>query len=123
LALEVLTHGSHQHGDEHHETLNSLNTLNNLNNSHSGHTDHANHLKTLPATSEVVLDLVPDAKPEHAGHSGEDCICDEICCLSSINIGIADGENSSLSDNQYSESLSDFYLSISIDLLLPPPTR
>jgi hypothetical protein len=99
LALEVLTHDSHQHTDpqmSQHEM-------------HSGH--------------DMSDAQSPASKVSNMGHGAEDCVCDDICCVSSVDFGLTVSDNhppfvgSDLIPN------SNFYSSVSLDLFVPPPNR
>tara|TARA_B110000858_G_scaffold193768_1_gene246935 strand:- start:36193 stop:36423 length:231 start_codon:yes stop_codon:yes gene_type:complete len=56
-------------------------------------------------------------------HGSDDCVCEDICCFSSIDFGLTVSNDhlpliaSALAANP------NFYRSISLDLFLPPPTR
>ena len=52
----------------------------------------------------------------------DECICDEICCIGSIGFGAPLAAGVSPIINSPNERLFDHYQSISLDLLLPPPT-
>lgn len=97
LALEVLTHDSHQHAAPPMEP----------------HEMHAMHEMSEPQTP---------ADTAGGAHGGEDCICDDICCFSSIDFGLAlNGAHVPL-DGDGLVTNPNFYRSISLDLFLPPPT-
>lgn len=74
----------------------------------AGAESHSNH-------SEV-------EEPRHS-HEGEDCVCDDLCCLSTVSLFDSSIDSKiTLADNQLVKP-AQFYQSISLDLLLPPPTR
>lgn len=98
LALEILTHEGHQHPASAVE-----------------HDAHAMHSVSADAMESVTM---PTAE-----HGGEDCICDEICCVSSIGFGLSADEPPQPPTGDSSDLNPNFYNSVSIDLLLPPPTR
>lgn len=98
LALEILTHEGHQHAAPAVE-----------------HDPHAMHTVSVDATESQAM---PTAE-----HGGEDCICDEICCVSSIGFGLSADEARQPPAADSSDLNPNFYNSVSIDLLLPPPTR
>lgn len=99
LALEILTHDAHQHAEIQVGEPNAHAT--------HGMADEGGHNQAAEA----------------ATHGGDDCICDDICCLSSIDLGLGviDDHPPSQGENQFAPS--NFYSSISLDLFLPPPTR
>ncbi|MEX0963522.1 MAG: hypothetical protein WDZ52_05710 [Pseudohongiellaceae bacterium] len=98
LALEILTHDGHQHAEPHK----------------AQHAMHAMH-----DMSEAQTDLPALDNLEHA----EDCICDDICCVSSIGFGLSVNGDQFLPFVENRIASSNFYRSIAIDILLPPPTR
>ena len=99
LALELLTHDSHQHADP----------------QLSQHEMHSAHgMSDVPKSVSDMEDL---------GHGGEDCVCDDICCFSSIDFGLTVSDNHPPFVGTDLISNPNFYRSISLDLFLPPPTR
>ncbi|MDD9958519.1 MAG: hypothetical protein OXU66_06210 [Gammaproteobacteria bacterium] len=106
FALEILTHEAHQHtgpavtADLHVDL--EMNMLNH---------------------DSMDASLIPESSlDDHVSHGDDDCICDEICCLSSVDFGMQVlTDTSSPGDIGKPVDLS-LYISISLDLLLPPPT-
>jgi len=99
LALEIITHDGHQHGAE----------------SSAVEMHHA----TVPGAMPDMF-KTSSAMPA-MDHSDEDCICDEICCVSSILIASGGSEaiHPSMADSDLDRD--DFYQSIALNLLLHPP--
>lgn len=97
LALEVLTHDSHQHASVQAEQ----------------HTLHGMH---------AVSDYSQQAEFAGSAHDTEDCICDDICCVSTIDFGLALNGHQLPLDGGGLVINPNFYRSISLDLFLPPPT-
>lgn len=99
LALEIITHDGHQHGAE------------------------SSAVETLDASSHTEMDasLAMSAMPT-IEHGSEDCVCDDICCGSSIAFVSSD---SAVIYPRIAESdldRDDLYQSIALSLLLHPPT-
>lgn len=99
LALEILTHDSHQHNAAQVD-------------------QHAMHDMHTMAVADA-----PKAAASSSDPASESCICDDICCLSSIDFGLAANDEPISFDDGGLVFNSDFYSSISLDLFLPPPTR
>ena len=93
LALESLSHNTHQYADSHEM--------------HSMHDSSAGMELRAPSLSQ---------------ESSEDCVCDAVCCPSSIDFGFETSEEQYPGDDSNSLVKLTFYQSISLDLLLPPPT-
>jgi uncharacterized protein involved in copper resistance len=51
----------------------------------------------------------------------EDCLCDELCCLSSFDLGSFSLPPHTPRHDENAALLSDLYQSIALDLVLPPP--
>jgi hypothetical protein len=98
LALEILTHDGHQHAAPHSSEM-------------AGHALHGMSEMELSSTMS-----------KDSAHGSDDCVCDDICCLSSIGFGLAATDAQSVSDAKSQVINPNFYLSISLDLFLPPPT-
>ena len=96
LALEILTHDSHQHADA----------------QIAQHEMHEMH-EMMDENSAVQM----------FDHGSDECICDDICCVSSIDFGRSINADQLPPVARGSIANPNFYRSISIDLLLPPPTR
>lgn len=94
LALEVLIHENHQHGEV--QALSEMEAMDH---------DHGNH-----------------QIPEDLNQAEENCLCDDICCVSSAENSAFpySSDDLTLEDNQH--KLRNLYQSIKLDLLLPPPT-
>ncbi len=103
FALEILTHDAHQHSE-----IAGM---------------HAGHDMTIAAMGMMEQEGDELAHYEPANHSGEDCICDEICCLNTVDFGTLLLENNPIPDEPGQSVSASNYQSISLDLLLPPPTR
>jgi len=95
LALEILTHDAHQHGGA-------------ISQQHEMHDVHGMDSEMSHASEAV--------------HGSDDCICDDICCVSSIDFGLGNGEHEPPAANAGLSLAPNFYRSIAIELLLPPPT-
>ena len=104
LALEIVTHDGHGH--EQTESMIDMPVID----MHSAHeavlsSDHVNSDKTS------------------FGHVDDDCICDEICCVSSVDFG-SGLKAGSFPDNAFAyQRPSNHYASVSLDLVLQPPTH
>mgnify|MGYP000079352192 CR=1 FL=1 len=97
LALEVLIHDSHQHAAVEADQQ-------------GVHGMHGS------------ADVVEPAEAADGAHDAEDCLCDDICCLSSIDFGLALNGHDLPLDGDSPVTNPNFYRSISLDLFLPPPT-
>ncbi len=51
----------------------------------------------------------------------EDCLCDELCCLSSFDLGSFTLSSPAPQHDENAAPFSDLYQSIALDLVLPPP--
>lgn len=103
FALEVITHDGH------------------------GHSESVAELEMSEMDSHVNHEI--DSQFNHTGHdqatvgqADDDCICDEICCVSSTDFGSAVTAGQHPDFNSTYQKLSDLYASVSLDLLLQPPT-
>ena len=94
LALESLSHSAHQAAD-----------------SHEVHSMHVMSVELEPSAASMSLD------------ASDECICDLVCCPSSIDFGFITPEEQHSGDVSNSFARLALYQSISLDLLLPPPTR
>ncbi|MED5530555.1 MAG: hypothetical protein VYA99_09390 [Pseudomonadota bacterium] len=103
LALEILTHDSHQHLE--------------VANAHDGHEMRSSEMEMQLYTSGQ------NTSYHQYQHDEEGCVCDEICCLSSVDIGTYSLENQRISKEPDHSAVSCHYRSIIPDLFLPPPTR
>jgi len=98
LALEVMVHDAHIHG------------------------------ALLSVDENPMLDVLHDRNIASSSTDifessvGEDCICDEICCLGTIDVTLPDVEKTPPFSVEKSTFRKNYYQSISLDLLLPPPT-
>ena len=106
LAGDAASHDDHDHGE--------------VASSHGSISAHAG-----AASLEL---LHQAAQAENAGdhpvqaHDGEDCFCDDICCASSIGFSMTgSAENLPVSDNRSALRVN-LYQSVSLDLLLQPPS-
>ena len=103
LALEILTHDSHQHSE--------------VANAHDGH--------EMPS-SEMEIERYANGQNtsyDQYQHDEEDCVCDEICCSSSVDISAYLLNNQCVLEGSDKSVLPCHYRSIILDLFLPPPTR
>ena len=100
MALEFITHDGHQHAASSGYE------------SHSMESHDASHAaSTMDSTNPAM-------------QQGEkDCLCDDICCVSSVGFGAISSHSQSPANHSASPRLTDYYQSIALDLLLPPPTR
>ena len=101
FALEILTHGSHQHDTAEmgqHE-MHSQSAMAEMG-------QHGEH-----STGSAGLEL-----------SLDDCLCDDICCVSSVGFGLGVNDDSTPLLDRSLVGNPNFYRSVSLDLLLPPPT-
>ena len=103
LALEILTHDSHQH-------LAVANA-------------HGGHEMPSPETEIERSANVQNASYDQYQHDEKDCVCDEICCLSSVDISAYLRNNQSILEGSHKSVLPCHYRSIILNLSLPPPTR
>ena len=103
LALEILTHDSHQHLA--------------VANAHDGH--------EMPSPETEIEQHAngQNASYDQYQHDEEDCVCDEICCLSSVDISAYLLNNQSILEESHKSVLPCHYQSIILNLSLPPPTR
>jgi len=106
LAGDAASHDDHDHGD--------------VASSHGSISAHAE------AVTLAVLHKA--AQAENAGdhavhaHDGEDCFCDDVCCASSIGFSMTgSADNLLVSDNKLALRVN-LYQSVSLDLLLQPPS-
>ena len=106
LAVGAASHDDHDHG----EVAGSHGSI-------SGHDGAV----TLPVLHQV-------AQAENAGefsvqaHGGEDCYCDDVCCASSIGFSmVTTADRLPVSDNNAALRVN-LYQSVSLDLLLQPPS-
>tara|TARA_B110000444_G_scaffold255400_1_gene289712 strand:+ start:820 stop:1119 length:300 start_codon:yes stop_codon:yes gene_type:complete len=99
LALEVLTHASHQHAD-------------------TALSQHEMHSADGMSDVQMQVSSVDGMK-----HGSGDCVCDDICCLSSIDLGLVVNDDPLPLVASVLAINPNFYRSISLDLFLPPPTR
>lgn len=100
--------------------------------SHDDH-DHgevaSGHVSISAHAGAVSLALLHQAaQAENAGdhpvqaHAGEDCFCDDVCCASSIGFSMTgSADNLPVSGNKSALRVN-LYQSVSLDLLLQPPS-
>ena len=103
LALEILTHDSHQHLE--------------VANAHDGHEMRSSEMEMQLYTSGQ------NTSYHQYQHDEEGCVCDEICCLSSVDISTYLLNNQSILEGSHKSVLPCHYRSIILNLSLPPPTR
>ena len=103
LALEILTHDSHQHLA--------------VANAHDGHEMPSPEMEIERHTNGQ------NASYDQYQHDEKDCVCDEICCLSSVDISAYLLNNQSILEGSHKSVLPCHYRSIIPELFLPPPTR
>lgn len=101
LALELFTHDAHQHGVESGQ--------------HGVEFGQVPHdvMHSASSTNSTDATIEPGS---------EDCLCDDVCCASSIGFGVIGNQDKLLTIESSSQKLTDLYQSIALDLLLPPPT-
>jgi hypothetical protein len=114
LALEVLTHESHGHSDRSTTAMMTEQTQSGHHAQQSGHGHGDVHAGMANPTVDA------ESTPEQLAH-GEDCICDDICCVSSVTFAVPDLVAPHPGDAMNKLHAFAFYQSISLDLLLPPP--
>ncbi len=94
---------------------NSSLALENL--THSAHQhDDSHEMHGMSADVEII-------SASTSANSSDDCMCDDVCCLSSVGFALATDNKQILRDDSGSGTEIILYQSISLDLLLPPPTR
>ncbi len=104
-ALEILVHDLHGHGEyqfvvpDPHDVSSGPHAI-------SGHGSDS-------ADSGV--------EPAAGGHN--DCLCSEICCLSTVVFSLTGGSYPHPVVESFTSRLSGKYQSVLLDLLLPPPNR
>ena len=103
FALEILTHDSHQHLA--------------VANAHDGHEMPSPEMEIERPTNGQ------NASYDQYQHDEKDCVCDEICCLSSVDISAYLLNNQSILEGSHKSVLPCHYRSIILNLSLPPPTR
>ncbi|MDA1369757.1 MAG: hypothetical protein O2971_03215 [Proteobacteria bacterium] len=96
MALEFITHDGHQHAAS------------------SGYESHS-----MASHDASTMDSTNPAMEQ----GDKDCLCDDICCVSSVGFGSISSQRQSLPNQSLSSRFSNHYQSIALDLLLPPPTR
>jgi len=95
LALEILVHDNHQHGEEMQM--------------HAMSHEHGDmHSFSIDQNMDT-------------NHSNEDCLCDDICCVSSAENSSIEMSVDTFNLKDDSQKLRNLYQSIELDLLLPPP--
>ena len=118
LALEIFTHDGHQHDTE-SAAVAMLGTLHSLHSLHSPDTFDTSNIK---AHGWIIDSLESMSTMPAMDHGDEDCVCDDICCASAIEFGSADSNNLHPGIADSDPDLDNLYQSISLELLLPPPT-
>lgn len=100
LALEIVTHDRHGHGQIILSDVSDVYEVGSVHGHHPG-----------------------QATGTESGTQDDQCFCDELCCFSPVGFvaPLAAGVNPHAIS--HSETLPAHYKSISLDLLLPPPTR
>jgi hypothetical protein len=91
---------------------------------------HDSHAHESAVTMEL-NDHTPAPDNHHPGAhyadnseaQDEECICDEICCVSSVGFGSVVAAGLSPETDSFNEKLFNHYQSVSLDQFLPPPTR
>lgn len=56
-----------------------------------------------------------------SAEQSEDCLCDELCCLSSFDLGSFTLSSPAPQHDENAAPFADLYQSIALDLVLPPP--
>ena len=93
-ALETLSHGSHQHGQE-----------------------------AISAQMEMHAQHGADHDMgQAASQADENCLCDDVCCLSTVQLRYQPDFMEDSSHPDAIAAVASFYKSISLDLTQPPPT-
>ena len=100
MALESITHEGHEHA------------ASSGNESHSMASHDASHAASTMDSTNPAME-----------QGDKDCLCDDICCVSSVGFGSISSQRQSLPNQSSSSRFSNHYQSIALDLLLPPPTR
>lgn len=103
LALETVIHDNHVHGE--------VVSAHELDSAQNGPTE----TQVLHQT-ETSLD-----QPLHV-HAGEDCICDDVCCASTVGFSISAAATQLPDSNDNALLRISRYQSVSLDLLLQPPS-
>ena len=103
-AAEIVTHDSHGHGSTYERTV-----LHGLDS--PAHPEKSTHNHS-PSHNQ----------PESADGQNEDCFCADICCFSSVDLGVPLTAGASPQVNLPSGKPVSLYQSVSLDLFLPPPT-
>lgn len=100
LALENIIHDSHQHDAE----------------------SSAVEMHDATKSTGVTDTLKTSSAMSAADHADEYCVCDELCCVSSIEIASAGSDtiHPGLADSNLDRD--NLYQSIALNLLLHPPT-
>lgn len=61
-------------------------------------------------------------RSDHSMAQDEECVCDEICCASTVDFGSLNTAGASPETDSFRGNLVDNYQSVLLDLFLPPPT-
>lgn len=95
LALEIVTHDNHQHGE------------------------HQEHQQMHAMSME--MSVSSDYLDSSSSHNTDDCLCDDICCVSSV--GFSSAVYTCVQFGLFNKDTDscNLYQSIDLDLLLPPP--
>lgn len=123
LALEIVTHDAHGHsnvaasGDQ--AELMAAPGHGSHNHAHNNAHNHAHSMDDN--TPDTTLPAMTDAQAAAVSH-GEDCVCDDICCVSSVQFATASSMVAELLIHFEKPLAKNHYQSISLDLVLPPPT-
>lgn len=104
LALESLGHNHRLNHDGHNSPVTDVMPNANSSSMHS-------HGATIEQPGDI------QSSDEH-----QDCICDEVCCVTSVNFSHINDQDAVIPNSNYTRLLLPLYQSVSLDLLLPPPT-
>jgi hypothetical protein len=99
-ALEIVTHDSHGHGEI---------VAMDIGDTPEARSAHSHNLNQVSG--------------EYSQVQNDECFCDDICCFSSIGFVTPLTAGANPHAASVSETLPEHYQSVSLDLLLPPPTR
>jgi len=105
-ALETLAHDGHSHDGHSHDNIVAM--------------GFAVDVPVSEATHNQHMDQNADGSHEA---QNDECFCDEICCVSSVGFVAPLTAGVSPQTSSLNERLFGHYQSVSLDLLLPPPTH
>jgi hypothetical protein len=106
LALEAIIHDNHVHGE--------VVSAQDLDFARNGPTE----TQVLHQTHQTESSMDQSQQV----HAGEDCICDDICCASTVGFSISDAATALPGPNDNALVRTNLYQSVSLDLLLQPPS-